>query len=50
MILDHIWDSEEESVSNIVEVHIKYLRDQVDKPFDKKLVKTVHGFGYKIEA
>lgn len=50
MILDHVWDSESESLTNIVDVHIKYLRDQVDRPFEKKLIKTVHGLGYKIEA
>jgi DNA-binding response OmpR family regulator len=50
MILDQIWDSSNESLTNIVDVHIKYLRDKIDKPFDKKLIKTVHGFGYKMEG
>jgi two-component system, OmpR family, copper resistance phosphate regulon response regulator CusR len=50
MIFDHVWDSSNDSFTNIVDVHIKYLRDQIDKPFDKKMIKTVHGFGYKIEA
>ena len=50
MIMDHVWDSESDSLTNIVDVHIKYLRDQIDRPFDKKLIKTVHGLGYKIEA
>lgn len=50
MILDHIWDSNNESLTNIVDVHIKYLRDKIDRPYKKKLIKTVHGMGYKIEA
>ena len=50
MIMDHVWNSESDSLTNIVDVHIKYLRDQIDRPFDKKLIKTVHGLGYKIEA
>ena len=50
MILDQIWDSSNESLTNIVDVHIKYLRDKIDKPFNKKLIKTIHGFGYKMEA
>lgn len=50
MILEHVWDSAYESATNAVDVHIKYLRDQIDKPFEKKLIKTVHGVGYKIEA
>jgi DNA-binding response OmpR family regulator len=50
MIVDNIWDSNHESVTNVVDVHIKYLRDKIDKPYKKKLIKTVHGVGYKIEA
>jgi two-component system copper resistance phosphate regulon response regulator CusR len=50
MILDHLWESDTDSLTNIVDVHIKYLRDQLDKPYKKKLIKTVHGIGYKIEA
>jgi DNA-binding response OmpR family regulator len=48
--LEHLWDSANESFANTIDVHIKYLRDQVDRPFEKKLIKTVYGFGYKIEA
>lgn len=50
MILDNVWDNDCDSLTNIVDVHIKYLRDRIDKPFDKKLIKTVHGLGYKIET
>ncbi|SRR6266568_6204502 len=49
-LLEHLWDNAYESFANTIDVHIKYLRDQVDRPFDKKLIKTVYGFGYKIEA
>jgi len=50
MILEHIWKSEFESVTNVVDVHIKYLRDRIDKQFSKKLIKTVYGVGYKMET
>jgi DNA-binding response OmpR family regulator len=50
MILDHVWDSATDVAGNVVDVHIKYLRDLIDKPFNKKLIKTIHGLGYKIEA
>jgi two-component system copper resistance phosphate regulon response regulator CusR len=50
MILDHVWESLEEPVTNTIDVHIKYLRDHIDKEFDKKLIKTVHGMGYKLEG
>ncbi|HEX8964939.1 MAG TPA: response regulator transcription factor [Patescibacteria group bacterium] len=50
MILNHVWASIEDPSTNTIDVHIKYLRDQIDKPFVKKLIKTVHGLGYKIES
>jgi len=50
MILDNVWESDCDSLTNIVDVHIKYLRDQIDRSFKKKLIKTVHGLGYKLEA
>lgn len=50
MIMNNVWGHENESMNNIVDVHIKYLRDIVDKPFDKKMIKTMHGLGYKLES
>lgn len=49
MILEHVWEQSTDELSNTVDVHIKYLRDKVDKPFQQKLIKTVHGVGYKIQ-
>lgn len=48
MILDHVWDENCNPFSNIVDVHIKYLRDRVEKPFKSHMIKTVHGIGYTI--
>jgi len=50
MLLDNLWISTFETYTNTIDVHVKYLRDRVDRPFDKKLIKTVYGFGYKLEA
>lgn len=49
-IIAHVWDYDADILLNTVEVYIKYLRAKVDEPFDKQLIKTVRGFGYKIEA
>lgn len=49
MILEHIWDMTENLWANVVDVHIKHLRDKVDRPYPTKLIKTVHGIGYKLE-
>jgi DNA-binding response OmpR family regulator len=50
-IQERVW-TDEESFSNTVDVFIGTLRKKIDAPFDKKLVHTVHGFGYvlKIES
>lgn len=50
MILNHIWGDEDEPSYNTVDVHVKYLRDKIDKNFPHKLIKTIYGLGYKIET
>jgi DNA-binding response OmpR family regulator len=50
MILNNVWGGDEEPLYNTVDVHIKYLRDRVDKKFPKKMIKTIYGLGYKIEV
>ena len=42
------WDSNFEGGSNIVDVYIRYLRRKVDEGFDKKLIHTVRGQGYRL--
>lgn len=49
MILDHAWDGTKESWNNTVDVHIKHLRDKIDRPFDAPLIKTAYGIGYMID-
>ena len=45
----YAWSSNDEPWRNTIDVHIKYLRDKVDRPFDYPVIKTIHGFGYKID-
>lgn len=49
MILDYAWDGTKESWNNTVDVHIKHLRDKIDRPFDSRLIKTAYGIGYVID-
>ena len=49
MIVVHVWVSYFDPQTNIVETRICRLRDKVDKPFAKKLIRTVRGFGYVLE-
>ena len=39
---------EDSNISNIVNVYIYRLRNKIDKKFDKKLIKTIRGIGFKI--
>ena len=45
-IWEHLYDSTDEVASNVVDVYIAYLRNKIDKGFDKKLIHTRHGQGY----
>jgi DNA-binding response OmpR family regulator len=49
MILEHVWEITTDPFTNTVDVHIRYLRRKIDDGFARKLIKTVHGHGYKIE-
>src|SRR6476661_3542865 len=49
MILDHAWDGTKDAWNNTVDVHIKHLRDKIDRPFETPLIKTAYGIGYMID-
>ena len=40
----------ESHISNVVNVYIYRLRNKIDKPYEKKLIKTIRGLGFKINA
>jgi len=46
MISDHVWNEEFNSFSNIIDVHIRYLRKKIDDGFKNKLIHTIRGTGY----
>jgi len=46
----YAWDGSEDNWTNTIDVHIKYLRDKVDRPFEIQLIKTVHGLGYRLDS
>lgn len=50
MILDHVWDSTKANWTGVVDVHIKRLRDKIDRPFPIPLIKTAYGLGYRVDA
>ena len=48
-IISHVWDFDADILPNNIEVYVSFLREKIDKPFTKKLIKTVRGIGYKID-
>lgn len=50
MLLRSVWQGSDELWTNTVDVHIKHLRDKIDRPFAGRMIRTVHGLGYKLEA
>ncbi len=48
MILEHVWESDTNQLTNTVDVHINYLRNKIDRRFGIKIIKSVHSLGYKI--
>jgi two-component system OmpR family response regulator len=49
-LAEYAWPDSDTPWANTIDVHIKYLRDKVDRPFSQPLIHTIHGIGYKIEA
>jgi two-component system OmpR family response regulator/two-component system copper resistance phosphate regulon response regulator CusR len=50
MLCEHLWESDWEGVTNVVEVHINRLRGKVDRGFEVPLIHTVRGRGYLLKA
>jgi two-component system, OmpR family, response regulator len=47
-LLEHAWDFAYENRSNVVDVYVRYLREKVDRPFDRDSIETVRGVGYRL--
>lgn len=50
MIWEHLYDEQDESTSNVVDVYIRYLRNKIDKGFDPPLILTRWGEGYLLRG
>jgi len=50
MISEHVWDINFDTLTNVIDVYINYLRNKVDKGFKKKLIHTVRGRGYILKS
>ena len=46
----HIWNYDFTGGSNVIDVYIRYLRKKIDDGFESKLIHTVRGAGYVLQA
>jgi two-component system copper resistance phosphate regulon response regulator CusR len=49
-IVEHVWDINFDTGTNVVDVMVRRLRAKVDDPFKRKLVHTIRGVGYVLKA
>jgi len=48
-LIEHVWDANFEGSTNIVDVYVGYLRRKLEQPFQRALIHTVRGVGFKLE-
>jgi DNA-binding response OmpR family regulator len=48
-LIAHIWNYDTNILPNVVEVHIKHIRDKIDEPHSVSFIQTVRGRGYCIK-
>lgn len=50
MLAEQVWDMNFDGDTNVIEVAVRRLRAKIDDPFERKLLHTVRGMGYVLEA
>ena len=50
MLLEKVWEYHFDPQTNVIDVHVSRLRAKIDKGFDKAMLQTVRGAGYRLEA
>jgi DNA-binding response OmpR family regulator len=49
-IIEHVWDAQFDSESNLVEVYVNRLRHKLTAERASNLIQTVHGAGYRVKS
>ncbi len=47
-ISENVWETHYDTGTNFIDVYINYLRNKIDKPFEKKLIHTKAGMGFML--
>ena len=50
MLLEKVWEYHFDPQTNVIDVHVSRLRSKIDKGFDRPMLQTVRGAGYRLEA
>jgi heavy metal response regulator len=50
MIAEHVWDYDFDSMTNVIDVYVNYLRKKIDAGREPKLIRTVRGAGYVLQV
>jgi len=50
MIAEHVWDYDFDTMTNVIDVYVNYLRKKIDAGRESKLIHTVRGAGYMLKA
>jgi len=49
MIAEHVWDSDTEHLSNVIDVYVRYLRRKLCEQNEPDVIYTVRGSGYQLK-
>jgi len=50
MLLEKVWEYHFDPQTNVIDVHVSRLRAKIDKGFDRPMLQTVRGAGYRLAA
>jgi two-component system OmpR family response regulator len=50
MLLEKVWEYHFDPQTNVIDVHVSRLRAKIDKGFDRAMLQTVRGAGYRLDA
>lgn len=49
-IIEHVWNLNFDTMTNVVDVYINYVRKKVDAASERKLIHTIRGVGYQLRS
>ena len=47
-ILSEVWNDDQGTSSNVIEVYVRYLRQKLEEAGEQRLIHTIRGRGYSL--